>query len=115
MNTDQELYIKQLEEEIADLQEQLDAQADAPTRQNYERLLGWYNQEKRMSGCLGRAAEHAQNEEKKLTEEVASLKKQLQFVTDEVEDWKQQYKILGRELDEANREISDLIQRVDSD
>ena len=42
---------------------------------------------------------------KQLEQEIASLKKQLQFVTEDLEDWKERYKELEKELKEAKEDI----------
>ena len=43
--------------------------------------------------------------ETELPIDYATLKKQLQFVTEELEDWKEQYKELEKELKEAKEDI----------
>ena len=53
--------------------------------------------------------------ETELPIDYATLKKQLQEMTAEMEFWRSEAARLEKELDEANREISELIHRTDFD
>ena len=72
--------IADLEEEIDDLQQQLEAQDKIPDMQDWERLLERLESEKRMSNCLTNA---------------------LDKVNEELENWKQRCMRLERELNES--------------
>ena len=78
--------IVDLEEEIVDLQQQLEAQDKIPDMRDWERLLERLESEKRISNCLTKA---------------------LDKVTEELEDWKQRCMRLERELNES-REYMDI-------